>query len=59
MIIGMATPGRHMPHGAKYAVARCQSPYHWTAAHALAAMLLIILRLIRGGRGPTGELSNS
>ena len=31
---------------------RCQSPYHWAAAYALAAMLLIVLHLLGKKREP-------
>jgi AGZA family xanthine/uracil permease-like MFS transporter len=34
---------------------RCQSPYHWAAAYALAAMLLVILRLVRNRIPQTGK----
>ncbi len=40
------------------AAIRCQSPYHWTAAYALAALLLVILHLIRGRDGQSAEASN-
>jgi AGZA family xanthine/uracil permease-like MFS transporter len=38
---------------------RCQSPYHWTAAYALAALLLILLCLVRGKTRPPAEISKS
>jgi adenine/guanine/hypoxanthine permease len=41
-----------MPQGA---AVRCQSPYHWTAAYALAALLLIILHLFRDRDGDFAE----
>ena len=33
---------------------RCQSPYHWAAAYALAALLLILLHLVRD-RNPQAD----
>ena len=31
---------------------RCQSPYHWAAAYALAALLLVAFHLLGKKRGP-------
>jgi AGZA family xanthine/uracil permease-like MFS transporter len=34
---------------------RCQSPYHWAAAYGLAALLLVVLHLVRNRDGVSGR----
>lgn len=41
------------------AAIRCQSPYHWTFAYILAALLLTIFWSFRRSISQTGEISNS
>ena len=43
----IALPGHVLAQMSPEPAIRCQSPYHWAAAYALAALLLILLHVIR------------